>query len=893
MGLRRTLSAAWRTLFRRAARERELDEELRFHLEAEAEERRAEGLSAADALLAARRDLGSQSLVREAVRDEWGWRGLERFVQDIRYGVRVMARTPGQTAAAVLSLALGIGANTAVFSLVDLVTLRALPVADPERLVIVAHRGNGEAATGSNLALYETLRDGSRSFAGLLAFFPARVRLRLGAESEAAVAQYVTPNYFAVLGVRPLLGRAFDEADHGQPIAVISHGLWQRRFGGAADVVGRALDVNGVFLTIAGVTPPEFFGLQRGDHVDAFLPLPELPRVSPDYGHLLALRDGTWNLAMAGRLQPGVAASTARAEVEALVRPWIEEVVFPETGGHAGSWAHVELLPGRTGLDALRRRFSQPLSILLAIVGAVLLISCANVAALLLSRAATRRAELVLRAALGAGRWRLVRQLLTESLLLAALGGLGGLALAVAGARALVALVRVDSAAALALTVEADGRVLAFTAVVSLLTAGLVGLAPAFRATRIDLQAALNEGGRGPASDGRVGRWRQGLIAGQVALCMVLVVGAGLFVRSLSNIRDLDPGFDPDRLLLVEFDPQGSGYPEAKLQSFYEQVLARANTLPGVRAASLSALGPLTGDDSTRFFSRPGFTPRETSDSVVHVNAVTPGYFHTMGVPLLDGRTFREADGPGAPRVAILGESAARFYFAGTGAVGQVFSLGWGADAVSMEVIGVARDIRQRDVRESPSRMVYLPCAQRPGCGHLQVRTAAEVGPVLAALPPTVRSVAVDVPILSARTTRGQVDASLGQERLIAIMSSLFGALALTLAAVGLYGVVSHAVTTRTREFGIRMALGAGRRHLARLVMREAGAPVLVGAGLGLLAAVAVTRAIAGLLFGLAAHDPATFLQSLLTVFVVAVLAAVLPARRALRTPPAVALRSL
>lgn len=882
-------------LVRRRQRERDLQAELQFHLDTDAAAREAEGLSPADARAAARRELGRVSAIAESTREVWSWTWIERLGQDVRYGVRTLRRSPAFTTVAVLSLALGIGANTAIFSLLDLVLLRMLPVAAPEQLVIVAHAGSsGDPQTGTNYPIYETLRDGGRSFSGVLAFWPLAFKLRDGARTETTPGVFVTANYFSVLGVTPVVGRAFDEGDVNEPRAVISHGLWQRTLGGRADVLGQSVVVNGIPLTVIGVAPAEFFGLQRGQALDVFVPLGMQRLVSPEFGNRLEMRGGTWGLTIVGRLRASAVPATARAEVEALVQPWVEEHVLRATRGNPGSWARIELLPGAGGLHDLRRQFSTPLRVLMAIATTVLLISCANVASLLLARAASRRREIAVRLSIGAGRARIVRQLLTESILLAGLGGALGVLLAVWCARLLVAFITTLPHAP-GLAVDVDARVLAFTAFVSLTTGLVFGVVPALRATRVDLTPALrtHASGRGWSGTDRVGMLRRLVVASQVALSMLVVIGAGLFVRSLSNIRGVDPRFDQDRLLLVTFDSLGTGYRGDTLQAFYTDVLTRVEALPGVRAVSLSSLGPLSGDDSTRFFDADGFNAREDADRAVHLNAVTPRYFETMGVPLVMGRAFGPSDDRRAPPVAIVNESAARFYFPDGSAIGRRFRLGRGPTASSFEIVGISRDMKQAsDLREPVGRTVYLPLAQyaQPYL-TMEVRTAIEVATIAAALPEAVRSVSADVPIDRIRTVRAQVDANVVRERLIAMLSSAFGVLALVLAAVGLYGIVNYAVSARTSELGLRMALGATRPRVLALILRDAGALVGVGAIVGVLAASALTRVIASLLFDVTPRDPLTFAASVATLLSVATLAAVLPARRATRIDPAVTLR--
>jgi predicted permease len=867
------------------------DEELQFHL-AMREQRFAEsGVPLGEAHARARRELGNPTVLAEQALDSWRYSFVDTLIQDVRYGLRTMCRNPGFTLAAILSLSLGIGANTAVFSLMDTVMVRMLPVHAPERLVIFAHRGDGEASIGSNYPLFETLRKQSKSFLDVLAFWALPMKVRVSGETISVDGQYVTPNYFSGLGVRPILGRAFSEADAQDAVAVIGYGLWKRSFAGSADVLGKAIIVNGAPLTIIGVHPPEFFGVRPGSSIEISVPIGLQRRISPEFGDRRAMREGTWGLCIVGRLRDGVSVESARAEAEVLVRPWVQEVIHPELSGRRGSWERVELLPGGSGLDTLRRQFSKPLRVLMGIVALVLLIACANIANLLLARSASRRREIALRASIGAGRFRIVRQLLTEAIVLAMLGGFAGLFLAIWAARLLVVFLSTGHQI-LALNVNPDLRVLTFTLTISLVTAIAFGLAPAFRATSLDLIASLKEHSACQRSAMRGGTLRKLLVAGQVSLSLLLLIGASLFLRSLINIRGLDPGFNQERLLLVTFDPIGTGYRGERLSAFYRQVLERITTVPGVRSASLSSLEPLSGDDATRLFNTPDYTPRSTDDQVVRVNSVSQHYFETMGIPVIEGRPFSSADGSGSAKVAILSQAAVRQYFGNRSAVGAIFRLGRDSAGPPIEIVGVAGDSKQKDLRDQPSRMLYFPFDQAPQpYVAAEVRAAGDVAGVIASLRQAVVAVNSEIPLTSIKTVRDQVDAALVQERLLATLSSLFGLLALLLASVGLYGVMSYIVTMRTSEIGIRMALGADRLSIIGTVLSEAGLLAAAGVAVGILSAIGVTRTIAKMLFGLTPTDPLAYLIASVTLLVVAASAAFIPARRASRIDPISALR--
>ena len=613
---------------------------------------------------------------------------------DLRYAVRRLRENPGFTAVALLTLALGIGANTAIFSLVDAVLLKLLPVRNPEQLVIFAHAGKGAPSRGSNYPLYEFLRDRNQSLAGLFAFWPIDLKVRTDTGTQSVAGQLVTNNYFSVLGVNASIGRTLAADEGADPaIAVISHRFWQRNFGADPGVVGKTLAVNGTPLTIVGVTPPDFLGLEAGSPVDVSVPLTLQPRLLPEFGNRLTESGGFWALHIMGRLKPGVPAEQARADIDALLPHWVNESKLPE-GVIRDSLARTELQAGNKGLDALRLRFSKPLLVLTGIVGLVLLIACANIANLLLARSAGRRKEMAVRLAIGASRGRLVRQLLTEGVVLAALGGAAGLLFGWWGSNLLVAFIS-SGPIPVALTVHPDPRLLAFTAAVSLLTGMVVGLMPALRSSRIDLTPALKENS---ASAGLSGRRQSGriLVAAQVALSLCLVIAATSFAFSLRNITALNAGFRVENLLLVNFDHHGTGYDRARLVAFYRDALERVKSLPGVRAAGMSSLMPLSGDDSTRFLSVPGFAERTLDDHVVHLNYVSAAYFETMGTPLLKGREFTSQDDTGAPKVAVVNETLARFYFAETDPIGRVVRIGRQADAPPIEIVGLVRDSKRR-----------------------------------------------------------------------------------------------------------------------------------------------------------------------------------------------------
>jgi predicted permease len=821
----------------------------------------------------------------------------DEMFQDLRFGLRMMLKQPGFTAMAALTLALGIGANTAIFSLVDTVLLKTLPVRNPKELVFFAHfgrTGDRDERLGSNYPLFEHLRDYNQSFAGVSGFWTISFKVRQESGVEIVPGQYVTGSYFSTLGVSALLGRTISTSDDSDAlVAVISHRFWERKFAKDPAVIGKPLVVNGNSLTIIGVTPPEFLGLLPGEPTEVSIPLAAQPKVSAEFGDRREMRDGSWGLTILGRLKPGAHVEQARADLDTLMRQWMTVNKFPQVMID-NDFARAELLPAGKGLDGLRFRFSKPLQALMGAVGLLLLIACANIAGMLLARSATRQKEMAVRLAMGASRRRLIRQLLTEGVLLAALGGVAGVLFGWWGSDLLVAFIS-SGPVPVKLDVSPDLRALGFTALVSLLTGIAVSLAPALQSARIDLTPALKES---VATVGFGRRWQPGraLIALQVALSLVLVIGATLFAFSLRNIIRLGAGFQTENLLLADFDPGGAGYDRNRLNAFYSEALERARKLPGVSAASLSTNMPLSDDDSTRALIVPGSGMIGPEDLKVHVNWVSTAFFETMRIPLLKGREFMTSDDDGAAKVAVINEALARFYFGDNDPVGKVVWIRGELNEPPIQIVGVARDSKLQDLRQAPPRMIYLPFLQyHQDYMTLEVRTAMNPPTLIPAIRQALLEVNRDIPISEIKTGQAQLDGGLVVERLIATLSNFFGALALLLAAIGLYGTLSHFVARKTREIGVRMALGAQRSDVLRLVMREASWPLLIGISVGLPAAMAIYRVVTNqfsdLLFGVTATNPLVLSLSVAALLVTAALAAYLPARKAAKVDPMAAFR--
>jgi len=908
MPLLTRLSSLWRNLFHKARTEQELTEEIDAYLEMLIEQKVNEGLNPAEARRAALIELGGREQVKERVRDVSAGHQLESLWRDLRYGLQMLRRNPGFTAAAVLSLALGIGANTAIFSLMDAVLLKMLPAKNPEQLFFLERSGvrrDAKEGSGLSYAFFEQLRARREAIAGVCAFNPgSRVNVVADGQAEVAQGQLVSGGFFATLGVNALLGRMITEEDDkipgAHPVAVISYNYWQRRFTRDPAIVGKSVAVNGHPFTIIGVTPSEFFGVTVGESPDLWAPAMMLAQLYP--GDSLEQYNNYPRDFMLARLKPEVTEQQARAVFNAV----LQQTLAASSGSQLSPEEQRELRrksvalnPASRGLSSLREQFSEPLRILMAVVGLILLIACANVANLLLARATARKKEIAVRLALGASRFRLIRQLLTESMLLALIGGALGLLFALWGCGFLLALVG-SGRDPVFLKLTLDLRVLGFTAVASLLAGVLFGLAPAWRATRVDLNPALKDGARGSDAGSRLGLGKT-LVVVQVALSLLLLIGAGLFARSLGKLKSLDAGLNRENVLLVSTNPMMIGYQEGRQTAdLYQRMLERIRAIPGVRFASLSpqALLGAGGTNTSVVVQGRAERPEDNADSpgrtgIPWLCEVGPEYFETVGMTILRGRGLTAQDGENAPRVAVINETFARYYFGDENPIGRRF----GTDpdtSGQIEIVGVVKDAKYVSLREPALRTYYVPYFQysdRWRATTFQIRTAANPTGVIAAVRQAAREVDANLPLFNIKTLAKQVDESIAQERLIGAVSSFFGLLALLLAAVGLYGIMAYAVSQRTHEIGVRMALGAHRGAVLRMVLRQGMKLVLIGAGLGLAASLAVTRVIASQLYDVTPTDPMTFIGAPILLLIAALAACFAPARRATKVDPLVALR--
>jgi len=833
------------------------------------------------------------------------------LIQDTRYGLRMFRKSPAFSFVAILSLALGIGANTAIFTLLNAVLLKTLPVKAPDQLVLFSTATGegtsyGDPPRGAwrlfSYPSYDYLRAHTDSFEGLCAFRSGEARLSVRMEGstgdsvERAQGHLVTGNYFEVLGVKSTIGRVLSPADDtpaSRPVAVISHRYWQEQCNSDPSIVGRNVSLNGTSFTIVGVTPPEFFGERVRRSPDYWMPMVFQQQI--EMRDSLMNEENTYWLSLMARLKPGTSRERAQAEVNVALRQYLTEQAgqaITDERRVAINNSYVELSSGSRGISGLRFYYSQPLRMLMAIVGLVLLIACANVGNLLLSRSASRQTEMSLRLALGASRARIVRQLLTESTVLALMGGVLGLLLAGWGVDALVTLV----AKTTPLDVHPDAIVLGFTVGVSLLSGVVFGLAPALRASRTDLATTLK------ARSSRTGGLKlrlslaPALIVGQVAVSLVLLVGAGLFARSLLKLQSEDLGFNRDNVLLIDIDPRLAGYKAQQLSGLYRQLLERIGALPGVRAASIATYSPLSGSGRSSTISVSGYTPRPDEDMDVTDMLIGPGYCETLGLPIRAGREIGFQDTPASLKIALVNESFAKKFFEGENPVGRRF--GYGDDAKSgadFEIVGVIGDVRYERAQEAAVPTVYRSILQAEGEGafssNLEIRTEGEPLTASSAVRSAIAQVDDKLPVVSVTSFSRQLADSLRQERLMTQLVSFFGVLALVLASVGLYGVMGHAVARRTNEIGIRMALGAERGSILWMVMRETLLLVATGIGIGVPVALGAARLVSAQLYGLSAADPLTLVSAVVGLIGVAALAGYLPARRASLVDPMVALR--
>ena len=807
---------------------------------------------------------------------------MHRFIQDLRYGIRMLAKTPGFTIVAVLSLALGIGVNTTVFSLLDAALLRSLPIQHPEEIVDIATReASGEPHTDFSYSLYAGLRDHNEALSGMVAYSDTNFGMAAGDQTERIRGEYVSANYFSVLGVQPTIGSTFAAGDErpGAPhAAVISDALWSRLLHRDALVLQKTIILNGRTFSVVGVAPRGFSGLLRGMQTDVWITLPQMA----DFDHnpkLMSSPNIGW-LNLAGRLKPGTPIEQAQAQLSALL-PGVSDEART-----SGNWG-VLLTKAAGGNNVYVAELARPLRLLFLAVGLILAIACANVAGLLLARARTRGKEIGIRLALGASRRRIVRQLLTESLLLSLAGGALGLLMAFWTSE-LASSLRTTAGGAITLEVSPNARVLLFTLLISIVTVLLFGVIPALRASRVDLVPILKDSTSTTPAFRRGPSLHSLLVVTQVTLSLVLLAGAGLFLRSLWKLQGIEKGFTGDNVLAMSLNMGLQGYDEKRGEQFYSAALDNLSSMPGVQSVSLASALPVTLGGSRMDLAANTTKPAIDAKVAIEIISVAPRFFETTGLPLLRGRDFRGIDRDKSAQVIIINETMAKNFWPQADPLGQSFSDG----QTAFEVVGVARDTKYRNLREAPRNTLYQSLAQsyRPNM-NLLIRTAGDPAGVLPVIQNQLHAIEPALAVYNIRTISEHIGRSLYIERMESTLLAFFGLLALTLTAVGIYGVVAYSVAQRTREVGIRMALGAQKKDVLKLILMKGLVLVAWGTALGLIGCYWLSRLVANRLYGVSVNDPATLAIVAALLAAVALLATYIPARRATKVDPLVALR--
>jgi predicted permease len=888
----------------------DLDQDIRDHIDRETQDNIERGMSPDEARHAALRKFGNVRRVREDSRAVWMRRWLEELVQDLRYGLRMLRKSPGFSAVAILTLALGIGANTAIFSLVNAVMLQSLPVRNPEQLVVPrwhAHQspsnidigsygdcaGNKKAAgeeggCAFSVPMLKELRNRTDLFSSVSAFAgPASLDVNGNGAASIASGELVSGSYFQTLGVGAAMGRTLELADDltgAVPVVVLNYTYWKSAFGGAQNVIGRTIRLNGVVFEIVGVADPSFTRLAPGKSLDMWLPLAQVLPIGVHWS-LGEDEARNWWLTLIARLAPGMSRSRAEAATNVLYRN--QTVTIPKPLFRDADEPRVTLMPAQEGLAGFRATLDDPLKLLMAAVGIVLLISCANIAGLLLARGASRQREVAVRLALGAGRGRVIRQLLTESVLLSLCGAALGILIAFWSARALAAFFAVNSYSPVLPDLRPDAKVLAFTAALALLTGIAFGSAPAFFGSRVNVSPALRNNVSGALCAVRGSRGRFGLgsalVIAQVALSVVMMIGAGLLLRTLEKLRSINPGFDPNNLVLFTLNPSLAGYKPTAITTLYEQLRGRLVALPGVTSVTYSSDALLVGSLHTSGQYLEGMKADDYLE--VQMMGAGPDYFKTMHIPLLSGREFTAKDMDASQHAILVNEACAR-HFPGSH---NVLGLHVGKGKDRREVVGVVADTKYDDMRKEDAPTAYMPL--NDGGATFALRTAIVPQAAMASVKQIVNEADENLPLVKLRTQSQAIDRLLFNERLVARLSSLFGILALVLTCLGLYGLLAYEVSRRAREIGIRMALGAQQADVLRNVVTRGAALTFTGAALGILAAAGVTRYIGSMLYGVEPVDALTFVCVGALLTAVALAACWVPARRATRVDPMVALR--
>lgn len=824
--------------------------------------------------------------------------------KDLSYAFRNLRRSPVFTVVALASLALGIGANTAIFGLMDQVMLRLLPVKDPQQMVLLGRSGpNFGRVNGSNTysyPMYKEIRDRNQVFAGVIARYNTPLAMSFKGSTERVNADLVSGNFFDVLGVNAVRGRLLtpedDKIKSGHPVAVLSHGYWTRRFGSDPSIVNQTIRLNGKPMTVIGITPSRFQGIEVGNQPDVFVPVMMKPDMTPGWDDLENKRS-MW-LAIAARLKPEISPTQADAAMAPLMRSLLEQELSEIPGMPAAFQkrfltSKITVLPGARGASDLRQQFSKPLLVLMSMVGLVLLIACANVANLLIARAASRQKEIAIRLALGAGRRHIFRQLIVESLVLSLGGGILGVLVSTWTGSALIHFLPQETAVR-SLSADPDLRVLLFALGLSILTGLLFGLVPAWQATRPAMAGTLKDQSSSVSPGKAQVRFRLALVSAQVALSLLLLIGAGLFATSLYHLRSLNPGFRTENILSFAVDPQLNGYSQPRVREFYSSLRKGVASIPGVRSVTFADSPVLEDWIAMMTIDVEGYQRKEGEDMNPQFNWISPQYFDTLGIAMTAGRDFNDRDIAGSPRVVIVNEALVKQFFPNQNPLGRhIYYGGRMRDRKALEIVGVVKESKHNNLRDKPTRVVYVPYEHGDNLGRLSAYVQADGDPtrIAGAVRREVARLDADLPVFDLRTLEQALDNSIFLDRIIAALSSAFGLLATLLATVGLYGVMAYTVARRTRELGVRIALGAARGDILWLVMREVSVLIGIGIAIALPAAHALGRLIESQLYGIKADDPWVFGGATFALASVALLAGLVPAMRAARVDPLIALR--
>jgi len=898
------LRSWFRASIQRSRLEHDMAAELRDHMDRYAEDLIGQGIAPTEARRRARIEFGAVEARKEECREALGLRLLDELRADIRYAFRMLKQAPAFTMVAIVSLALGIGANTAIFTMMETALWKSIPVKQPERLrlfswvsgpksVVDSSWGNwsesGGVTTSTSFSypVYQAFQK-QKVFDTVFAFKPLEhLTALIGDQAELVTGYLISGNFYAGVGVSPIAGRPIGEADdtaNAQAVAVISYRYWNRRFGRDAAVIGKQITLNQVPVTIVGVNPPDFTGVQPGQNQDFFMPINLQPVLIPNqYSDKRSLLNDPnyWWVLIIGRLRPDTPEAKVQAALDVAL---IQTVRATLPDKLKNDMPHIRLTTGSRGLDDLRKQFGKPLFVLVALAGLVLLIACANLANLLLARATSRQREISVRLALGAGRWRIMRQMLTEGLVLALLGGLAGLVTGYWAKDTIPGLFHTAWQPQI-LRAEFDGRVTWISLALALLTGILFSLAPAWQGSRTEISGALKDGSRATMNLPKL-LASKSLVVFQICLSVVLLIGAGLFVRTLMNLQSADLGFHPDRIVLFNVDPPLTRYAEERRRELYEQLEQRLSVLPGVQSSTLSSEALISNSESTTRVAPAGRKPGPGDRA--WINEVGDRFFETMGIPILYGRSIGAQDRVNSPKVAVVNQAFVRHFFPNESPLGKTFG-----NKDTFQIAGICGDAHYNDTRTAVPPTFYVPYRQRKDMRAMtfELKTAASEGSIAGAVREAVRSIDKDLPVFDIRTQTQQIDDTLSREKVFAALTAGFGVLALLLACVGIYGMMAYAVARRTSEIGLRMALGAHSRQVLTMILRETSWLAGIGVLLGVLIAAGITRFIESMLFGLKPYDPLTLGEAVLVMLTVALLAGWLPARRASRLDPMTALR--